>query len=420
MASFSDDGPGPLRVEFLAPTALDEAGRRWRELEADAGPVPVMRSWVWSSAWVRAFGPEVACRFAFVVDPRGRTVGATLVTAGQTRRGPVPLDVRWLGTGDLPEGAEAFPDANGPVALPGHESPVLRALIAALADEGGWDELRLTGALDDDARRFATTWPASRVRAQRLASPLHDLRRQPVDGDVTASLRRSHRRNARRTLRAFQRTGEVTVDWAETPAEGLAMLDELVRLHQVRWNADGRPGAFARPEVLAFHRELVERLVADGRVALSRVRCDGRTIATTYGFVDGGHLRSYQTGLAPAGGGRLRPGALGDLLTMAEARRRGLETYDFLPGGVDYKRTLSTGEGRRWRVALRGRRPRLAVVDALAGAREVLRRVRGRPAPAEAGWDGAEELVLRTTEGPASAGPSGAASPAGRRRGGAT
>lgn len=381
-----DQVPG-LRVEFAAVSELAAVGARWTALEREAAPVPVMRSWVWTSAWVRAYGPTVACRFAFVVGRDGATVGATLVTHGVVRRGPVPLRVTWIGTGDLPVGAEAFPDANGPVAAPGLERAVVAALVDALAAEGGWDELRLTGAVEEDAHRFASVWPAGRVRAQALESPFHDLALQPPDGDVTASLRRSHRRNARRTLKAYGREGELTCEWAETAEQARAMLDELVVLHQARWTADGSPGAFARPETVAFHRELVGRLVEDGRVALAHVRCDGRTVAITYGFVDGGHVRSYQTGLARPSGGRLRPGVLGDLLTMAEARRRGLGTYDFLPGSLEYKRSLATGEGRRWRVALRGRSARHLAVDGLAAAREALRRVRRRPPPAEPGWE---------------------------------
>lgn len=386
MSGASVELPPGLRVEFAPSADLVGVAPRWLAVEAGAAAVPVMRSWVWTSAWVRAYGRTVDCRFAFVVREGGGTVGATLVTAGPVRRGPMPLRVLWLGTGDLPVDSEAFPDANGPVALPGLELEVVRALVAALAAEGGWDELRLTGAEEDDARRFASTWSDRRVRAQVLGAPFHDLGLQPPDGDVTLALNRSHRRNVRRTLRAYERSGTLGVEWAETADEGRQIFDELVRLHQDRWTAKGMAGAFAMPETVAFHRELVARLADDGRVALSRVRCDGETVATTYGFVDGGHLRSYQTGLAHPPGGRLRPGVLGDLLTMAEARRRGLSTYDFLPGSLDYKRTLSTGEGERWRVALRGRRARLLLVDALSAVRGLVRLVRRSTPPADPGW----------------------------------
>jgi hypothetical protein len=38
------------------------------------------------------------------------------------------------------------------------------------------------------------------------------------------------------------------------------MIEDMIPLHQAYWQSRGRPGAFANPEFLSFHR----RLISDG------------------------------------------------------------------------------------------------------------------------------------------------------------
>lgn len=75
-----------------------------------------------------------------------------------------------------------------------------------------------------------------------------------------------------RVRRSLRAFGELSCEWAADVPTALEILDELVALHQRRWLAAGQPGAFADPRVVAFHRELVAALLPRGEVLLFRVR----------------------------------------------------------------------------------------------------------------------------------------------------
>jgi CelD/BcsL family acetyltransferase involved in cellulose biosynthesis len=141
-------------------------------------------------------------------------------------------------------------------------------------------------------------------------------------------------------VRAF---GELETQWAQTPAEAHAILDELIALHQAGWAARGESGAFAGERFTGFHRELIERLVPQGRAVLFRVaRADGAAVGCLYGFLEGERLLFYQGGLARFEDNKLRAGLVCHVLCMQACLERGVADYDFLAPASRYKEELST------------------------------------------------------------------------------
>ncbi len=129
-----------------------------------------------------------------------------------------------------------------------------------------------------------------------------------------------------------------------TEATVSSLLDELVRLHAMRWTSLGEAGVLADPRVRAFHREAAPGLLAMGALRLQVLRIGHVIAAAIYALLAGtDRLFFYLSGFDPAFAFQ-SPGTilLGTMIEQAisEGRRelhflRGKEAYKYAWGGND-------------------------------------------------------------------------------------
>jgi hypothetical protein len=362
----------PLRLRWLPAAERGAAAAIWQELEARTSAL-LACSWRWTETWLDHYGDLIPHRFA-VGERSGTPVGIVLVTRGVgERRARVPVRTLHFGTAGEPGGDSVFVERNGLLALPEHRAAFARALLGSLAAGGGWDELVLDGFTEEDAELLLDAAP---FHARRELCRTFDLRAAAAaGGDVVALLSAKTRTNFRRSHR---RMGVVTAEWADGPAHAREILDELIVLHQQRWQSRGQPGVFASPRFAGFHRDLAGRLASTREVCLFRIRDDRETLSCLYGFIEGRRLMTYQHGTPIKAGQRLSPGLVAEVLCMQASYDRGLAVYDHLSGDSGFKQSLSNGsETLIWAAARRGRL-RWAAVDTARGARRIGRAVVAR------------------------------------------
>jgi CelD/BcsL family acetyltransferase involved in cellulose biosynthesis len=262
--------------------------------------------------------------------------------------------LRFLSTGEA-EGEETCPEYLDVLCLAGEEDACVGAVNGAVG-RLAWDELELLDLSDTSplVRRFASgTGVAIGIRG---SCPIAD-----IGGGFDAYLARlspNSRQQARRLLRRAADAGAAFELVA--PADWERGFDDLVRLHQRRWNAEGQPGVFAAPRFTAFHRALVREWLPARRAILARLSVGGEAVAVLYGFLCRRSFAFYQSGVALGrAGGVNSPGIVAHLLLMKTLAESGLTEYDFLRGAAAYKTRLSTRERRvlalrAWRPTLRG------------------------------------------------------------------
>jgi CelD/BcsL family acetyltransferase involved in cellulose biosynthesis len=157
-----------------------------------------------------------------------------------------------------------------------------------------------------------------------------------------------------------------------SPAEVPAALEHLLRLHRLRWAAEGGSAGIPPGPVEDFHREVAPRLAARGWLRLYVLHVEGAAIAAVYGIEAGRRFSYYQSGYDPAWAAR-SPGLVLVGRTVEDAYARGLADYDFLRGTEAYK--LDWAWDRRDTCALRVLAPSLRAGTA-AAAREAWRGAR--------------------------------------------
>lgn len=371
-----------LRIVELADA--NEAGAIWRRIESRLEQDTLMSGWDWTWTWLDHYGDVVPHHFLAAMGPDG-VCGIALVTRGAgQRRGPLPVRTRHLGTAGEPEGESACVEYNRLLVEPRYRIAFLSALIDRLrADRFGWDIVELNGFDPDEIDTLRAIEPGFSV--DRRICYVADLKEARDNGkDIVDCLPKSVGGKVRKNLRRFEeRFGPLQTEWVEDDARAGELYDELVELHQARWQSAGHPGSFASSRFRSFHRDLITRLLPDQRLVLFRVTAGEQMIGTFYGFVERGCVYHYQWGLSRFDDNALSPGFVVGALFMRDASERGYDELNWLAGDVRYKRDLSTTSRELvWAQWHRG--PWAWVVDGLISLRG-WQKARGTPAIASEG-----------------------------------
>lgn len=329
-----------LTLHVFARSHRAEIAPLWSQVEELVQPRALMTSWDWTETWLQHYGDVVDHSFV-IAHSHGAPCAAALVTHSQQYAlGPLRAPVVHIGTAGEPRGESVATEYNRLLAEPAARHPFAHALTEYVRDELRPAAILLNGFAPRDAYALLDT--AAPTETTSRPCPVFDLRSARDEAsDVLSALGSGVRRRVRRSLKGF---GPVQTEWAETPEQALDILDELAALHQRRWQALGKPGAFSSKRFSGFHRDLVERLLPLGQVILFRVRNASGTIGCLLSYVDGDDVLFYQSGFTETDDNKLKPGLTCHLLCMQECLERGFGDYNFLTGDARYKDELATVE----------------------------------------------------------------------------
>lgn len=379
---------GRMRVRILPTTDPAIVGPTWRAVERRVGFNGLACSWEWTSTWLRHYGDLIPHRFV-VGDADGPRAIALITEGVGQRRGPIPIRTLHLGTVGEPQSDSVCVEYNRLLVSRADRRAFSEGILRAIGESGlRGDELVLDGFVPEEVEPFLELDGSfTPYRRTCYVADLAAVRNE--GGCVLQALRTHTAAKIRRSIRRLEEEhGRIRVEWAGSLDEARQMLDELVVLHQARWQSVGQPGSFASRRFAGFHREIVDRLFDAGHVLLARVSAGERTIGCDYGLVEHNRVLSYQWGLAQFEDRRLSPGLVTGAVVMQAALERGLDEYSWLAGDVLYKRELSTAHHELvWATA-----PRSARIHMVYGAARVkhlarrfgpLRTVAGAPMPSQ-------------------------------------
>lgn len=229
----------------------------------------------------------------------------------------------------------------GPLIRAGAGQDVLAAIARELASQK--PELVAFDALDpDDAAvvdGIARNWPAPGVAVEhprRATTPTQRL--NGTFDEWLAARRSSGRRYRRQGVRLSEDGG--LIETAVSEADSMTAFDELVALHQLRW--EGR-SAWLSPHLERTFRRLLAGSVAAGEIRIWTVRIAGEAIAASMFVALGGAVISVLSGFDQRYQ-RYGPGMLARVAGIKDAFRRGDTVLDFGFGDQDYKSAMADEE----------------------------------------------------------------------------
>jgi CelD/BcsL family acetyltransferase involved in cellulose biosynthesis len=149
-----------------------------------------------------------------------------------------------------------------------------------------------------------------------------------------------HRQDYRRKRQLLGELGHLETKVARSAGELDAVLDETVRLHELRWGGRYDASGYAEPEVRLATRDAVARLAARGSYRIVTLDLDGTPIAFVSFFVVAGSAVGHRTGFDPTYGDH-SPGALVFFDAFAACEADGITRFEFGGGDDRYKRALA-------------------------------------------------------------------------------
>jgi CelD/BcsL family acetyltransferase involved in cellulose biosynthesis len=347
-----------MHVELIQ--SADDLSRlepEWNELIADSDSDHPFLQWEWCSTWWRHYGAGHELAVVLVRDG-GRLVGLAPLYVERGDGAREPGVMRFLGSGEICSEYLGF------VLRRGHEQLAGRELLNFLLRDPSmqWRQLRLPHVATDAATatilqdslnvarrpfridRAATSWNVE------LANSWDEFL-NAVGGKRRGKIRRALREIDEHQFEYHEVTRESDID---------AAWDELKRLHQARWERQGKPGCFSSHRFAEFHQDLLRPLWRRGGLLLTALRRGGETVAASYCLRHRGRVYFYQGGINPDA----MPFRPGHCLRACELRRaieRGDRVFDFLSGDEDYKVQWATHrtEMLQFTVAGRGILPRV-------------------------------------------------------------
>lgn len=332
----------PVRVRVVQSSAeFASLADSWEELQKDAVSTSVFETFDWQYLWWMTYGRDQPLRLL-------------LATEGDRLVGILPLCIQTVPTMRIPVrllrpiglGGNTSPDDLGPVLAAGCEERVAQALATAVVQLPGWDVLHLSDMLPDCA--FVAVL---RSEIKRQGLPLLTGRSERIayldlpsswEGWLEAMPRdrRWRIRSLRKKLSAAQPTRFLV--WSD-PSTLDAAIDQLVVLHNKRWNELGEVHGFSSPEYIGFHRSVMHACLRRDRLRLYCLEMGGRMVAMDYCYRFRNRVYLMQRGFDPELS-KWKPGRVLLHHIVEHAIGEGNSVLDFLRGDHRYKDEIATGE----------------------------------------------------------------------------
>ncbi|MEZ5934203.1 MAG: GNAT family N-acetyltransferase [Alphaproteobacteria bacterium] len=347
----------PLQVDLTPLPPMDLLASLWRGLEARADR-SFFLSWPWIGTWLES----IDCRPELLITRLdGEVVGLALVHARlKTRHRLLPVWTLYLHqTGDDDQDVITI-EYNDVLADRRCRDRVRAACMRFLVEHGAF------GGREVGEVVLGGVDAALRGQIEGLGRPVHeraaagsavvDLSALRASGlPFLDSLKASTARRIRRSIALYEERGKLELKAASDVDEALDFFDRCGAMHQERWTARGRPGAFAYPFFVAFHRRLIRAALPHGAVELVRIAAAGEPIGYLYNFIDRGRVYYYFSGFRFDDDNRLKPGLVSHALCIDRHLERGMDAYDFMAGDQRYK--LELGQPGARIVSLAVQRP---------------------------------------------------------------
>jgi CelD/BcsL family acetyltransferase involved in cellulose biosynthesis len=333
-----------LDIALLPVTDWEQLGERWREVEARAN-CSFFQSWTWMGCLAEERFPDPVLLQA---ERDGKLVALALFNR---RCGRLGRETFWLSESGDPALDSVYIEHNGPlmdVAEPDNlldECAHVMQMAPTRRQRRRGRRIVLSGV---DSAMLAALQSAGRRPwvSRSVAAPYVELSQIRQGGDsYLESLSANSRYQIRRSDRAYGAFGKLAGQCAETITEAHASLADLASLHQATWIARGKPGAFANPFFVRFHRELIERGLPRGEIQLLRITAGEHIVGLLYNYHYRSSVLTYQSGFDYAQAGHnCRPGLTCHHQAIKRAIANGMSRYDFLAGEDRYKRSLANAE----------------------------------------------------------------------------
>jgi CelD/BcsL family acetyltransferase involved in cellulose biosynthesis len=343
--------------------SLNALRPQWETLVARV-PSTVYQSFDWQSLWWKHFGEETNRTLHIVIVRIDGTIAGIIPLLLETRKlfgARINSTLRFLGCGVRNAKTRGLFDQYSPsdfldaIINPEYARQVTETFLTYLKERAEvWDEMDLDNIADESIFKTELLPLLERngfIYTTRRMDICPRLDTPASMKDYLGSLSSGVRRRFSQARKIENEGGNASIDTVASAEELDNYFNELIRLHQTRWNKLGYVGAFSDSRFTLFQKDLLRAFYAQGWLWFKRVRMNGATVAVRLGFKFNEKLFDYLSGFSDQmPSSKIRPG-LALLLSMIEdASGLGCRSIEFLRGAEAYKFELTSLQSTLWHI----------------------------------------------------------------------
>ncbi|HEX5461307.1 MAG TPA: GNAT family N-acetyltransferase [Steroidobacteraceae bacterium] len=308
----------------------------WQRVAERCSSISVFQTHEWQRTWWKHYGSG---SIHTLVAYAGSHAVAILPLYRSEQRLPLVRSLQVLR--QIGVGGDTSPDYLGQIAMDEYAREAADAFTSYLLDHRtDWDVLELTDLPGSSPLREAllslqlpggcVSIPEEPTRIRFCELPgTWELYLQSIGSHARYSVRSVRKKFvAVPENRLFQWTDPARLDYA---------VDELIRLHTLRWEGRTEHYSFSSDQYNAFHRELMHEFLRAGWLRLYCMEMAGRMIGMFYGYSFRGTLYHFQGGFDPQYE-KVRAGQCLMAFAIESAIEEGCSCLDMLRGEYEYKK----------------------------------------------------------------------------------
>lgn len=312
-------------------TAFLEIHKDWTNLFKQTNCVPFL-SYEWISAWLEKLAENRQIYLLRAVR-HGELIGI-LPLCLQTKK-VFGLKFRQLGFLGEEIGGADYLDL---IAKDENKAEIWTSIFEFLQNEKSFDSINLEnlGQNSETISILENLCEANKsFRFKAVASSV--CPQINLDSDWESVLNQSKRKdNFKRRLKKLEKVEGFEFRSVTDKNEISAAFERFAVLHEKRWEKDGGSEATGLPQLMAFHRAVVEDLAEKDLVRFDEIWAEGECRASVYGLDKGKTFYYYNAGY-DLDWANMSVGMVLIGLSIRAAISRGNTTYDFLRGEENYK-----------------------------------------------------------------------------------
>lgn len=316
----------------------------YRDLYGRAGNATPFLSWEWISTWWEVFAGKNLTLAVFTFRQDSRLVGCAPLVIRHMASLPFLRRLEPMGIGRSDYMDFLVDNTAG--------EAVAASFIRFIRGRRFWDVL--------DLHQLPETSPVSAYlkahqKELRCKVRRHDLCPQAVLPatweEYLGSISKKHRGNIAYYRKITERDFNCSLT-SVSQSDLARSMDDLIRLHQLRWKKLHMPGAFYSRKVRDFHRTVAPKLLKANLLKLYRLDLDGKAAAILYCLSSPSTSYYYIGGFDPSFG-KYSIGTILVAYAIEDAIKDGKQLFDFLRGTEPYKYRWNVREHTNYRIELR-------------------------------------------------------------------
>ena len=340
-----------LKPQIVKVTDIPSLEAEWRTLELRSKP-SFFLTWTWIGPWAEMVSKHTTL-YRFKLAENETPVAMCFFTLCKSKRLRGLITARQVQLNEYHDnGCNMVIQYN---ALLAEEKDIDKAWThlfdSLVAWDKTWDEIAVSSCTEHDKIPLSAHTIRKKIDKTHCTWKV-SLDHECIDtGSLLTRLKAKQRQQLRQSLKLCEKEfGQITLLAAEQVDQALSFFERMDDLHTRRWNIVGKPGSFANPKWVEFHKNVITAGFPRGEILLVEVRAGEQILGYIYGHVHANTAYIQQTGFITTKDNRLRPGYVSHLNAMQYCAEKGIRCYDFLPDETSsYKKFFtSAGEPISW------------------------------------------------------------------------